>query len=143
MSELQFHLYLNAFKDENSTFMRESGGQHRGFSATGENRWGGITIDKLERVFTETSATVDAPVGASTNLTDSLRFIHPDDDNLDDQTVAAVTLQRPVLPGEWVELDFEFTSTMPRIVARTGWETAEDGSTFFMVAQWFSEDRRA
>jgi hypothetical protein len=29
-SELQFHLYLNAFKDENSTFFKESGGQLRG-----------------------------------------------------------------------------------------------------------------
>src|SRR3990172_29080 len=32
ITELQFHLYLNAFKNTNSTFMKESGGQHRGFS---------------------------------------------------------------------------------------------------------------
>jgi hypothetical protein len=29
VSELQFHLYLNAFKDENSTFMKESDGKLR------------------------------------------------------------------------------------------------------------------
>ena len=31
VSELQFHLYLNAFKNNRSTFMKESGGSHRGF----------------------------------------------------------------------------------------------------------------
>ena len=32
ISELRFHLYLNAFKNTKSTFMKESGGQLRGIS---------------------------------------------------------------------------------------------------------------
>jgi hypothetical protein len=31
VSELQFHLYMNAFKNNRTTFMKESGGSHRGF----------------------------------------------------------------------------------------------------------------
>jgi hypothetical protein len=38
-TELQFHLYLNAFKNNRSTFMKESGGSHRGF-AVDKDRWG-------------------------------------------------------------------------------------------------------
>jgi len=37
--ELQFHLYLNAFQNEKSTFMRESGGHLRGDTAS-KNSWG-------------------------------------------------------------------------------------------------------
>ena len=35
VSELRFHLYLNAFKNNRSTFMKESGGSHRGFKPDG------------------------------------------------------------------------------------------------------------
>src|SRR5689334_18179671 len=44
--ELQFHLYLNAFQNEKSTFMRESGGQVRGDRAAREG-WGYIEVRKL------------------------------------------------------------------------------------------------
>ena len=43
---LQFHFYLNAFRDSLSTFMRESGGSHRGYRI-GEKGWGGIEIDEM------------------------------------------------------------------------------------------------
>jgi len=33
VSDLRFHLYLNAFKNNRSTFMKESGGSSRGFRA--------------------------------------------------------------------------------------------------------------
>src|SRR4029077_6598620 len=39
VGELQFHLYLNAFQNEKSSFMRESGGQLRGDRAT-KGSWG-------------------------------------------------------------------------------------------------------
>ena len=47
VEELQFHLYLNAFKNPQSTFMRESGGRHRGFSADDADRWGGVEITSM------------------------------------------------------------------------------------------------
>src|SRR5689334_11710549 len=41
--ELPFHLYLNAFKNESSVFLRESKGQHRN-AVMSENGWGWIEV---------------------------------------------------------------------------------------------------
>ena len=137
VEELQFHLYLNAFKNTQSTFMRESGGSHRGFSAEDADRWGGVEITSM-RV-----AASDAPTLSATyrtedgDLTDRITFIQPDDDNANDQTVVSVSLPQPVQPGETIVLDVEFESKLPQIIARTGWREKEDGTPFFMVAQWF------
>ncbi|MDZ4701353.1 MAG: M1 family metallopeptidase [Rhodothermales bacterium] len=138
VGELQFHLYLNAFRDSTSTFMKESGGRHRGFSADGEERWGGIDINRMQIV---RNTPGDAgPLGAapeSIDLTDAITFIHPDDDNTQDRTVVSVQLPEPVAPGAEITLDIDFTSRMPQIFARTGWERKDNDSLFFMVAQWF------
>ena len=126
---LQFHLYLNAFQDSSSTFMRESGGRHRGFAPEGADVWGGIEVTRM-RI---------APEGAgegTADLTGDLRFIHPDG-NEDDRTVAAVALPQAVLPGETVTLEIDFEARLPKIFARTGWEEKASGEPFFMVAQWF------
>lgn len=120
---LQFHLYLNAFRDSLSTFMRESGGVHRGYKP-GEEGWGGIDIDEMR-------------LADGTDLTDRLRFIQTTSRNRDDRTVAEMILPRAVAPGDSVVLDVRFTARMPRIFARTGWATASTGEPFFMVAQWF------
>jgi hypothetical protein len=118
ISELQFHLYLNAFKDNNSTFMKESGGVHRGFRAEKEN-WGRITITNLLEA-------------NGTDLLSTLEYIQPDDGNKDDQTVARVRLPEPVLPHKKITLQVEFYSKLPKVFARSGFY-----ENFFMVGQWF------
>ena len=45
IKDLQFHLYLNAFKNELSTFMKESRGSHRGTSKTYKRVCGGNSIE--------------------------------------------------------------------------------------------------
>ncbi|NQV71973.1 M1 family metallopeptidase [bacterium] len=137
VDELQFHLYLNAFKDDKSTFMKESGGVHRGNSASSENPWGGIDISSMRLADDEGDLRPNLPVGSGLDLTDSIEFIHPDDDNADDQTVFLVKLPRSVAPGETLALDFVFESRLPEIIARTGWEIADSGEPFFFVGQWF------
>ena len=47
VDELQFHLYLNAFRDTMTTFMRESGGAHRGNSYD-PNKAGHITLQSMD-----------------------------------------------------------------------------------------------
>ena len=123
VDELQFHLYLNAFRDRRSTFMRESGGQHRGNTATGGDAWGGIEITRMTL--------------GEADLTGAMTFIQPDDGNPDDRTVLSVRLPRAVAPGETIALDVDFEATFPRIFARTGWAERHDGTRFFMGAQWF------
>jgi hypothetical protein len=49
--ELQFHLYLNAFKNTESTFMKGSGGSFRGSMAGEDNlSWGYSDILEMELV---------------------------------------------------------------------------------------------
>ncbi|NND72075.1 MAG: M1 family metallopeptidase, partial [Rhodothermales bacterium] len=138
VNELQFHMYLNAFQNERSTFMKESGGVHRGFSASGEDVWGGITISSMKRL---SSVPQDrTPIGANSieeDLSNKMEFIQPDDGNIEDETVMRVRLDRPVGPGETVALEVEFESKFPKIIARTGWEESSDGRPFFFAGQWF------
>jgi hypothetical protein len=118
VGELRFHLYLNAFQNEKSSFMRESGGQLRGDHASKDD-WGYIEIRRLQ-------------VAGGADLTRALHFIHPDDDNADDQTVAAVSLPAPVQPGQRITLQIDFLDKLPKVFARTGYH-----DDFFMVGQWF------
>ncbi|NDD63806.1 MAG: M1 family peptidase [Acidobacteria bacterium] len=118
VAELQFHLYLNAFRNEKSTFFRESGGRLRGDRfANGE--WGWIDIDEMRTAEGE-------------DLTPRIEYIHPDDDNVDDRTVIRVPLTTPVKPGEKISLDIRFNARLPRVFARTGY-----WGGFAMVGQWF------
>jgi len=118
VSELQFHLYLNAFKNNRTTFMKESGGSHRGFKLDKEN-WGFITVKNIR-------------IQDGADLMPSMTFIQPDDGNSDDQTVMKVGLPTPVKPQEKITLAIEFTSKMPKVFARSGFV-----GDFFMVGQWF------
>lgn len=138
INELQFHLYLNAFRDEQTTFMKESGGSHRGFSPDDEDPWGGIDINRMQIVSSGlTDITPLGEEGSVADLTDKISFIQPDDDNAEDMTVISVPLPQPLEPGQLITLDVDFTSRMPEIFARTGWERKANDSLFFMVAQWF------
>jgi len=119
--ELQFHMYLNAFKNSESTFWKESGGQLRGIKSKGNNKltWGWVDILKME-------------TGSGKELTNTIRFIHPDDQNDKDQTVISVSLEEPVLPGGSIRLNIDFQSKLPKIFARTGYS-----NDYFLAGQWF------
>jgi hypothetical protein len=118
VGELQFHLYLNAFKNQKSTFFKESGGESR-TRRFEPGEWGWIDVTSMQVVDGE-------------NLTSKIEFIHPDDDNADDQTVIRVPLSKAVKPGEKITLDISFTSRLPRVFARTGF-----WGQFVMAVQWF------
>lgn len=118
--ELQFHLYLNAFRNEKSTFMRESGGQLRGTEIdrnAKENPYGSIEVVSMKSRTGEALA---------------YQFIQPDDQNPNDRTVIRVPLSKPVGPGETIVLDIAFRAKLPKIFARTGFSR-----DFFLVGQWF------
>jgi hypothetical protein len=116
--DLQFHLYLNAFKSAHTTFMTESRGRHRGYTHP-EEAVGWITMDSIE---TEDGF----------NLTPDIEFIRPDDNNERDSTVVRVPLHRPLPPGHSIGLLIDFTAQLPPVSARTGYRR-----DFFMVGQWF------
>ncbi|MFN7974500.1 MAG: M1 family metallopeptidase [Acidobacteriota bacterium] len=119
MTEIQLHLYLNAFKNPKSTFMRESGGQLRG-DRYKEGFWGSTDIRAIKIA------------GSHDDLISKLETIHPDDDNGDDETVVRLPLPSPVAPREAVTLDITWDAKLPRVFARTGY-----AGSFHMVGQWF------
>lgn len=123
--ELQFHLYYNAWRDRDSTWMRE----HRLTS------WWQAAASYGDRDFAAIDISSLAITGGSlapADLTRQMRFIAPDDGNENDRTVMAVTLPRPIGPGETITLDMSFTSRVPRPFARTG-----AIGNYFFIAQWF------
>jgi len=121
LSEMQFHTYMNAFKNTASTFMTESGGQLRGhfLDAEDDNSWGWIDIESIK-------------TKAGNELNGSYKFIQPDDNNKKDETVFSLRLPKAVAPGQKVELEFEFIVKLPKIFARSGFS-----NNYFFVGQWF------
>ena len=128
--ELRFHLYLNAFRNDKSTFMRESGGQLRGTTIDRnekENAYGSIDILSMKR----------RDSGNTAPETLVYQYIQPDNratdrSNTSDHTVIRVPLSKAVGPGETITLDIAFKAKLPKIFARTGFSR-----DFFLVGQWF------
>jgi hypothetical protein len=117
VGDLWFHLYLNAFRNNRSTFFRESGGQLRGDRATG--KWGWIDVTSLR-------------LAGGADLTRALTFEQRDDGNADDRTVARLVLPEPVPPGGSVTLEIDFRAQLPEVFARSGYKR-----DFYLVGQWF------
>lgn len=119
VNEMQFHMYLNAFRNSKSTFMKESGGVSRG-NKIDKDGWGFIEINSIK-----------LPSGEE--LIDKMKYIQPDDGNEHDNTVLSVELTRPLPPGQTLELNIDFTAKLPSPpFARTG---AKEEYVF--VGQWF------
>ncbi|TAK11340.1 MAG: M1 family peptidase [Acidobacteria bacterium] len=117
-SELRFHLYWNAWRDDHSSWIRETKlGRASAAGRPAADR-GSIDLKSL------TLGGQDLLAGA--------KFIAPDDGNADDRTVLQVPLSKPVAPGESIELNVAWTSHVPRPYARTGVQ-----GNYYFIAQWF------
>ena len=115
VSEVQLHLYLNAFRSKKTTFNKES----RRAPVTKKSDYGWINIKSLTD-------------REGTDLVPLMKFISPDDGNIEDSTVMKIILPKPAGPGDTVFLKINFESKLPSRIIRTGY--ADD---FFFVAQWF------
>lgn len=116
LQEFPFHLYLNAFQPT-STWMRE--GRLDSPGTWDPKHFGSIEIRKLE-------------VDGMGDLTSSLRFVHPDDDNAEDRTVVQLWLPQPIPSGAQVTFRIVFHDQLPEVFSRTGYK-----GKFVMGAQWF------
>ncbi len=117
ISELQFHLYMNAFKHENTTFAIERGNLVDAGTAD-EHSYGYVDINELEF--------------NGRHALDRLQYIQPDDGNVHDQTVASISLDEPLQPGSSMDIKCRFITKLPKAIDRTGFHK----NTFF-AAQWF------
>ncbi len=115
------HLYLNAFKNTESSFIKGWWEVPDNFTLQlfADKGWSSVDIKSI----------VDA---AGNDLTKSMVYIHPDDDNDKDQTVASVTLAKPILPGEILDVNIKWNTTIPKAMVRSGYN-----KEFFFMGQWF------
>ena len=123
--ELQFHLYYNAWRNDESTWMREHKLTSWWQRASTERADDRAAIDI-------SSFAIKGGTIAPADLTKQMRFIAPDDGNKDDRTVISVALPEPIGPGETLTIDISFTAKIPRPFARTG-----AIGNYFFIAQWF------
>lgn len=114
VDRLPFHLYLNAFKNDQSLFWRTSGGQMRGAQAS-KRGWGWIDIESVIVDGVEQVGKLQRPAGHG-----------------DDETVIELPLDEPLSPGQTMAIHFRFTAQLPEAFARTGYK-----GEFHMVGQWF------
>ncbi len=122
LSEFPFHLYLNAFQPE-STFTTE------------EHYQGGVRGDRssdypAKKLGSVSIASIDAD--GMGNLSTEIRFIAPDDGNVNDRTVMMVALPHPVAAGESITFHLRFHDQFPESIARNGYKR-----DFLMGGQWF------
>lgn len=111
IGDLLFHLYPNAFRDEGTVFMRESGGALRGVHAEGA---GEITLHTLK---------VDGVE----------RLAFADDELIPgDRTQLRLPLEEALAPGARLIIEIEFTTKLPTLFARSG-----HIGGFYIGAQFF------
>jgi hypothetical protein len=115
-SEIYLHLYLNAFKNEKSIYMRNLGRGFRGDPRKADFGW--IKVSKLFAREFDKDLWLDAEKHS------------PGD--VDDETEVRIALPKPVAPGETLTMDVAWLSDLPTVTLRTGFE-----GTFHMVGQWF------
>ncbi len=119
--ELRFHLYLNAFRDQRTTFMREAGPAFR--AQWRAHDFGSIRLQSL--IVERGSERVE--------LSAQCKPISPDDGNPHDATVLLVPLPAAVGPDERIRIRTRFEALLPKAHRRTGW--IPGGGIFAM--QWF------
>ncbi|KIG12678.1 Zn-dependent aminopeptidase [Enhygromyxa salina] len=126
VDRLPLHLYMNAFRAEDSAWMADARGSHRGQNLA-RDRWGFVDVSRVSLlahnpaqpriVLEQTPSQPGVP----------LRF----GEDAEPSTMT-VTLPEPVGAGESVVLELEFTTRLPQVFARTGYY-----GDFHMAGQWF------
>jgi hypothetical protein len=117
--EIYLHLYLNAFANSKTTFMRELEWRSLRNRSDFTGNWGWIRLGRLL-------------LDDGSDLLPAMEFVRPDDDNPDDFSLARVQLPRTLEPGGTIELELDFEAQLPGILARTGFV-----GDFHLVGQWF------
>jgi Peptidase family M1 domain len=142
-SELQFHLYWNAWRNLDSTWLRERR-LAGNFTMPRDDAWGSMEVSRVRvrRPVRTDGSPVEGNGGQAegangeanswTDLTSAQRYLAPDDGNADDRTVMSVPLPFAVQPEETVDIEVEWTGRIPRPFARTGY--IDD---YYFIAQWF------
>jgi hypothetical protein len=124
VTQMPLHLYMNAFRAEDTVWMREARGRHRG-QARDASAWGYIDVSAARLLPAAAGGVSDVEAKPAAPVELSFR-------EDPDPTTMTLDLPAPVGPAQTVTLELEFTTQLPRVFARTGY--ADD---FHFVGQWF------
>jgi len=126
VDSLPLHLYMNGFRAEDTAWMLEARGTHRGVRRSDDGRFGYIDLGAARVLERGREADLQNPEGAG-GPPQPVTWKEGDD-----PSVASVALPAPVQPGERVALELEFVTQLPEVFARTGY-----AGDFHMLGQWF------
>jgi hypothetical protein len=130
--ELQFHLYFNAWRNEQSSFLTSNRIATGDFSEWKKEEWAYNDVKYLEVVFDLPSTDPQVVSTKVFDVTQKMEFIQPDDGNPEDRTVMRVYLPEPVTPSQTIQIRLAFATKVPRPFARTGVR-----GDYYFLAHWF------
>ncbi|MBX7083491.1 MAG: M1 family metallopeptidase [Nannocystaceae bacterium] len=113
---MPLHLYMNAFRAEDTAWMAEGRGRHRGNAPHSAGGWGYVDVTAIHRV-------EPAPERKAV----ALQYRE-----LPEPSLMELDLGDAIAPGEGVELEIDFVTQLPEVFARTGY-----AGEFHMVGQWY------
>ncbi len=123
LKELRFYMYMNAFKDLNSTYLKNTRNMFgQDLNTRTAKEWGRIEVTEA----------IDAN---GNDLAQNQNYIQPNDGNVLDETVLSIPLEIPLLPGEEIRLDMKFEVKLPRTIVRSGYGPRD----FFLFVHWFPQ----
>ena len=123
VNEIRMYLYINAFKNTKSSYLRDVSGMFGNDLANKPAEgWGWVDILSMKD-------------SDGLDFTDALSFVQPDDGNVDDQTVLNIPLSTPLAGGDTIELDLVWKMKMPETISRCGYSKSD----FFMFSHWFPQ----
>lgn len=120
LEEIWLHLYLNAFENSRTVFLRPQP----------DGSWGSRSQRHLRRPGELNLSSMTSPHYPGVSLLQTTAPHSPEDPF--DRTDIRVELPTPLERGEALELEIEFNAKLPNFVERTGYE-----GDFFFVAQWY------
>lgn len=125
ISHLRFYMYLNAFKNTESTFLKGAANIFgQGFTDRKADEWGWIQVDRIRQKGPQ----------KNTDLSAGMHYIQPDDGNPADQSVLEVQLSQPLPPGQSAEFELIWRAKMPKTIARAGYS-----QDFYLFCHWFPQ----
>ncbi len=121
VKELKMYMYLNAFKNMKSTWLRGTDGEvfGRQMSERAAEEWGYVTIDSIS-------------IKDGTDLTGGIQYVQVDG-NEDDETVLSIPLPRSVRGGDSIVLSVDFRAKLPKTIARSGYGE----NNFHLFVHWY------
>jgi hypothetical protein len=122
IKSLQFYMYLNAFKNTESSFLKGVDQIFgRDYTKRSQDEWGWIHIEQISK-------------DEGADLSAGLKYIQKDDGNTSDQSVLELSLDQAIEPGQTAVFQLKWKAKMPKTIARAGYS-----KDFYLFCHWFPQ----